>query len=142
MEIRAAEPQGQVWKGRNFLQHGDEDTPGRQKRRVPTEAYFWSSKQSPYEFCFVKLNFIRSSGVSTAEQSILVKTLEHGEKEGGGRERRTKQRETISLTDKNPIPAPSAGRSAWARLQVEEEAVRQAGGKRNHGGRLQGGSLS
>ena len=93
-ERRVGDPQGQVWKGRSFIQDGDADTRGRQKRRAQKGANrsIFLVEQSPCDFCFVKPNFIRSSGVSFAEQSIPGKTLEHGKKEGGGRERQTKQR--------------------------------------------------
>lgn len=73
-----------------------EDRKG-ERKRVPTEAYFWLSKQSPYDFCFVKPNFIRSSGVSFAEQSIPGKTLEHGKKKKRGWEGEADKTENICL---------------------------------------------
>lgn len=43
--------------------------------------------------CFVKLNFIRSSGFHFAEQLVLVKTTEQVKRKGSGEERQTKQRQ-------------------------------------------------
>lgn len=102
--------------------------------------------------CFVKLNFIRSSGFYFAEQLVLVKITEHVKRKGSGEERQTKQRQEhlppgeswqawLKQSSQHlSAPPPPAGGSARPRLQVEEVAGGQA--RERETSQLQGGSLS